>query len=83
MRTRDAEIAATVHLIATEAAAATGEPPTDEAILTEVIEWKRRKKPPLREDEVLNAIHSLAMLGWLEIARSERTHIDEAALVGF
>jgi O-acetyl-ADP-ribose deacetylase (regulator of RNase III)/uncharacterized protein YwgA len=83
MQTRDAEIAATVHLIATEASAATGEPPTDEAILAEVIEWKRRKKPPLREDEVLNAIHSLAMLGWLEIARGKRTHIDEVALVGF
>jgi hypothetical protein len=72
-----------VHLVASEIADATGEPPTDEAILTEVMEWKRNKKPALSEEEVLNTIHSLAMLGWLEITHSERTQIDEAALVGF
>jgi O-acetyl-ADP-ribose deacetylase (regulator of RNase III) len=83
LQTRDAEIAATVHLVATEASAATGEPPTDEAILTEVMEWKCRKRPPLREDEVLNAVHSLAMLGWLQVSHSERIPLDEVALVGF
>jgi O-acetyl-ADP-ribose deacetylase (regulator of RNase III)/uncharacterized protein YwgA len=83
MRTREAEIAATVHLVASEIADATGEPPTDEAILTEVMEWKRRKTPALSQDEVLNTIHSLAMLGWLEVSHSEHTQIDEAALVGF
>jgi len=83
MKTHDAEIAATVHLVASEIAAATGETATDETILAEVMEWKHRKRPPLREDEVLNAIHSLAMLGWLQVAHSERTRIDEAALVGF
>jgi O-acetyl-ADP-ribose deacetylase (regulator of RNase III) len=83
MRTREAEIAATVHLVAGEIADATGEPPTDEAILTEVMEWKRRKTPALSQDEVLNTIHSLAMLGWLEVNHSEHTQIDEAALVGF
>ncbi len=83
MRTREAEVAATVHLVASEAAVEAGESPTDEVILAEVMEWKRRKRPPLREDEVLNAIHSLAMLGWLDVTHSERTHIDEAALVGF
>ena len=83
MQTRDAEVAATVHFVAAEVSAATGEPPTDEDILSEVMEWKSRKKPPLREDEVLNAIHSLAMLGWLRVAHSDRTDIDEAVLVGF
>lgn len=83
LQTREAEVAATVHLVASEVANATGEPPTDAAILTEVMEWKSRKRPPLREDEVLTAIHSLAMLGWLEVTHSERTHIDEAVLVGF
>ena len=83
MQTREAEVAATVHLVASEAADATGESPTDEEILTEVMEWKRNKKPTLSEEEVLNTIHSLAMLGWLEVTHSERTRIDEAALVGF
>jgi len=83
MQTREAEVAATVHLVASEIADATGESPTDEEILTEVMEWKRNKRPALSEEEVLNTIHSLAMLGWLEITHSERTQIDEAALVGF
>ena len=83
LRARDAEIAATVHLVASEATAESGQLPTDEDVLNEVMEWKRRKKPPLREDEVLNAIHSLAMLGWVEVGHSESVRVDEAALVGF
>jgi uncharacterized protein YwgA/O-acetyl-ADP-ribose deacetylase (regulator of RNase III) len=83
LKARDAEIAATVHLVASEAAAESGQLPTDEDVLNEVMEWKRRKKPPLREDEVLNAIHSLAMLGWIEVRHSESVRVDEAALVGF
>jgi len=79
LKTHDAEIAATVHLVTNEATDATGEPPTDEAILAEVMEWKRRDQRPPREDEVLNAIHSLAMHGWLKITQSEGTLIDEAA----
>jgi hypothetical protein len=80
MQTREAEVAATVHLVASEIADATGESPTDEAILTEVMEWKRNKKPALSEEELLNTIHSLAMLGWLERSptasgrRSTRPH---------
>ncbi|HSZ69333.1 MAG TPA: macro domain-containing protein [Solirubrobacteraceae bacterium] len=83
LKARDAEIAATAHLVASEAAAGSGQPPSDEDVLNEVMEWKRRKKPPLREDEVLSAIHSLAMLGWIEVDHSENVRVDEAALVGF
>jgi len=83
MQTREAEVAATVHLVASEATDSTGAPPTDGAILTEVMEWKHRKRPPLGEEEVLSAIHNLAMLGWLEVTPSEHMRIDEAALVGF
>ncbi len=86
LHTRDAEIAATVHLVATEATAATGEAPAEETILAEALKWQPRKNPPLNEDEILNAIHGLAELGWLELTHGERTgaqaEIDESALVG-
>ncbi len=81
--TREAEVAATVHFVASEIAQATGEVPTDEEILIEVMEWKQRKRPPLGQDEVLKAIHGLAMLGWLDARFVEAMPVDEAALVGF
>src|SRR5438132_1009404 len=56
MRTRDAEVAATVHLVASELAREHGTPPTDAEILIEVMDWKQRKRPPLNQDEVLKAI---------------------------
>ena len=83
MDTRQAEVAATAHFVARELERATGEVPTDEDVLIEVMEWKQRKKPPLHQDEVLGAIHSLAMLGWLNVRLSDEVPVDEAALVGF
>jgi O-acetyl-ADP-ribose deacetylase (regulator of RNase III)/uncharacterized protein YwgA len=83
MRTRDAEVAATVHLVASELVREHGRSPTDEEVLVEVMDWKRRKRPPLSQDEVLKAIHSLAMLGWLDIRIAADMPVDEAALVGF
>jgi uncharacterized protein YwgA len=67
LRTREAEVAATVHLVATELSSSTGAPPTDSSILTEVLKWQPRKNPPLDETEILNTIHALAELGWLEV----------------
>ncbi len=83
MRTRDAEIAATVHFVTSELAAATGEAPNEEAVLAEVMRWKQRKQPPVQQREVLTAMRGLAMLGWLEIEPSESLPVDEPELVGF
>jgi O-acetyl-ADP-ribose deacetylase (regulator of RNase III)/uncharacterized protein YwgA len=82
MRTREAEVAATAHFVARELAATTGETPSDEDILMEVMHWKQRKRPPLNQDEVLMAIHSLAMLGWLDVNFTHDLPVDEAALAG-
>ena len=83
MRTHDAEIAATVHFVASELADEVGEVPTEEAVLAGVMDWKQRRQPPLQQSEVLGVMHGLAMLGWLKIERSESLPIDEAALAGF
>jgi uncharacterized protein YwgA/O-acetyl-ADP-ribose deacetylase (regulator of RNase III) len=82
MDTRQAEVAATAHFVAAEIESATGETPSDEDVLIEVMEWKQRKRPPLHQEEVLGAIHSLAMLGWLKVTLSDAALVDEAALVG-
>jgi uncharacterized protein YwgA len=83
VHTREAEVAATAHFVASEIVRDTGEVPTDEEILVEVMEWKQRKRPPLSQNEVLVAVHSLAMLGWLDVRFAHDVPVDEAALVGF
>jgi O-acetyl-ADP-ribose deacetylase (regulator of RNase III)/uncharacterized protein YwgA len=83
MRTRDAEIAATVHFVANELADQAGTTPTEEDVLAGVLDWKQRKQPPLREDEVISAIHGLAMLGWLDVERSASLPVNEPELAGF
>lgn len=83
MRTREAEIAATVHFVASEIALDEGEVPTEEAVLAGVMEWKQRKQPPVEQGEVLSAMRGLAMLGWLQLEPSDSLPIDEPELVGF
>jgi uncharacterized protein YwgA len=83
MRTREAEIAATVHFVASEIAHDEGQVPTEEAVLAGVMEWKQRKQPPVEQAEVLSAMRGLAMLGWLQLEPSDSLPIDEPELVGF
>jgi O-acetyl-ADP-ribose deacetylase (regulator of RNase III)/uncharacterized protein YwgA len=80
--TRTAEVAATVHYVATTLAERDGQPPTEQAVLDEVLAWKHAMKPPLSPDEVVLAMRSLAMLGWLELRLSPALRADETALVG-
>jgi O-acetyl-ADP-ribose deacetylase (regulator of RNase III) len=80
--TRSAEVAATVHFAASMMRDEGGSPPNERDVLNEVLAWKHAMKPPLNPDEVLLAMRSLAMLGWLELRPSSDLRSDEAALVG-
>ncbi len=80
--TRSAEVAATVHFAATQLASEGAGPPDEHRVLRAVLEWKHAMKPPLAADEVLVAMRSLAMLGWLDLRPSPELRGDEAALVG-
>lgn len=83
MRTRDAEIAATVHFVAGEIRAATGDIAREQDVLEAVLDWKRGKQPPVQETEVLRAMRGLAMLGWLELQPTSSLPVNEPELVGF
>jgi hypothetical protein len=70
LRTRQSEVAATVHYAARELAEQAGGPPTEAEVLDEVMRWKARRNPPFSEHEVAQAVRSLTLLGWLEVVPS-------------
>jgi O-acetyl-ADP-ribose deacetylase (regulator of RNase III) len=80
-RTRDAEIAATVHFSASRLTGGDG-PPTEDEVVDEALAWKRDMRPPLRRAEALTAVRSLAMLGWLRVSGGDEAEIDDVALAG-
>lgn len=71
MNTDDAEIAATVHFAAKQVALAQRRKPTETEVLRYVMDWKKRRRPPLNEVDVALAIRGLNMLGWLEAEPDE------------
>lgn len=80
MKTRQAEIAATVHFAAKELNQQGG-PPTELDVLGEVLQWKARRIPPFSDQEVAETIRNLALLGWINVApSSELTPDDHIAL---
>jgi len=70
MNTRTAEIAATVHFVAEELKDRTGERPSEMEVLSAVMEWKQRRRPPMDREEVATWIRSMASIGWLEVSAS-------------
>jgi O-acetyl-ADP-ribose deacetylase (regulator of RNase III)/uncharacterized protein YwgA len=80
--TRSVEVAATVHFAAKRVSMQLDTPPGEREVLDAVLAWKHAMKPPLKTEEVLLAMRSLAMLGWLELTPSHELRADEATLVG-
>jgi O-acetyl-ADP-ribose deacetylase (regulator of RNase III) len=67
MPTRRAEIAATVYFIFKQLGERAGRCPTDDEVLSGVLHWKQRRRPPLNEREVLDMIRTLTLLGWIDV----------------
>lgn len=65
-----AEIIATVMFAADELAESGNWIPTERAVLEAVMDWKTRRKPPIKEEDVSICIRDLAALGWLRVTRS-------------
>jgi uncharacterized protein YwgA len=78
MRTRDAEVAGSVHFEAEAQRAALARKPSEMEVVRAVLEWKQRRRPPLSEEEVRNAVRRLNVLGWVDLAPShELDPVDE------
>ncbi len=66
MRARDAEIASTVHFVATELAGEGTGQPTEQEIVDAVMRWKMERKPPFDQDAVAAAVRGRNLLGWIK-----------------
>jgi len=70
MQTRQSEVVATVLFAANTLAKRKKEQPSETEVLTEVMEWKQRRRPKLDDKEVASTIRNLAALSWLKVTPS-------------
>lgn len=80
VRTRDAEVAATVYFVARSLKQKQMEEPSELDVLEEVRRWKQRRRPALSEQEVAKTIRSLAALHWLDVKPSKNLPLPQEAL---
>lgn len=80
--TRNAELAATVHFAAHELQRERSSKPTEIEILDAVKNWKQRRKPPFRDEEIALTIRSLATLSWLSAQASDDLPVSEEEFLG-
>jgi hypothetical protein len=69
LRSRDAELAATVHFAARELATQRSSP-TEADAFEEVKAWKQRRRPPFAEADMAEMIRGLNVLGLVELRYS-------------
>jgi O-acetyl-ADP-ribose deacetylase (regulator of RNase III)/uncharacterized protein YwgA len=81
MDTNKAEVAATVHFAARSLAEKYCRRPSEREVFDEVMNWKRRRRPSLKEADVALAIRNLSALGWLDVSPSGDLLVDEEALL--
>lgn len=80
MNTNDAEIAATVHFASKQLGLTKHRKPTESEVLEYVMDWKKRRRPPLDRDEVALAIRRLNVLGWLDVEASKDLPVSEESM---
>jgi O-acetyl-ADP-ribose deacetylase (regulator of RNase III) len=68
---RRAEVAGSVHYVATGLATTRGRRPRASEVLRFVNGWKSRRKPPISSDDIVRSIVELAALGWINIEPDE------------
>lgn len=71
LKTSQAEVAATVHFSANQLYKINKKKPTETQVLSYVMEWKQKRKPPISKWEAAKMIRDLAALGWINVKSSE------------
>jgi len=77
MQTRQSEVVATVLFAANTLANRKKEQPSETEVLTEVMQWKQRRRPKLDDKEVAYTIRNLAALRWLKVKPSSDLPIPD------
>ncbi len=67
MDPHQAEITATVLFEADALKSLRSAPPTEGQLLSAVMDWKQKRKPPLDKGEVASTIRNLGVLSWLDV----------------
>jgi len=75
--TGQAEIAATVHFAAQQLKHGLKRKPLEQEVLNEVMQWKIRRRPPIKAEDVAEGIRDLNILGLIEVEPSEDLPLDE------
>lgn len=83
MRTADAEIAATVHFAGRMLQDSVSRSPSEREVLDAVLDWKQRRRPPLNEQAVAQAVRNLTLLGWLDAKWSEDLPVEDLSEAAF
>jgi uncharacterized protein YwgA/O-acetyl-ADP-ribose deacetylase (regulator of RNase III) len=73
MRTKDAELAATIHYASKYFKLSIKNKPSEVDVLKSVLDWK----PSLNELDVANAVRNLAALEWLDVQPSDDLPVDD------
>ena len=77
MQTKQSEVVATVLFAANTLANRKREQPSEVEVLTEVMQWKQRRRPKLDDKEVAYTIRNLAALKWLKVKPSSDLPIPD------
>ena len=77
MQTRQSEVVTTVLFAANTLANRKKEEPSETEVLTEVMQWKQRRRPKLDDKEVAYTIRNLAALKWLKVKPSSDLPIPD------
>ena len=78
MRTEQAEIAASVLFTARNLPISDAGSLTEQDVLQAVLQWKIRRKPPLKVEEVAQAVRNLNLLRWVHLEPSYLPFENEA-----
>lgn len=82
MHTQEAEVAATVHFVAQVLDREAVNTVSETTILEGVKHWKQKRRPPLNDEEIAQAIRDLNLLGWIKAKPSSELPLaQEAALM--
>lgn len=77
VNTQEAEVIATVIYAARELESKRSDKPTEREIVDATTQWKQKRRPPMKENQVASTVRNLAALGWLDIEASHDLPLSE------